>query len=105
MTRFASPCNCHSPPFVTQDVTGNNLFEGGFLGLDNVSPFDRSTMNGMHGARLQQAVSGGAAGATRAHVRARGALSPRTHASHRWCPRFPAQSPAGRDGVDGHVRG
>jgi hypothetical protein len=24
------------------DTTGNNLFEGGFLGLDNVGPFDRS---------------------------------------------------------------
>jgi hypothetical protein len=25
-----------------KDVNGNNLFEGGFLGLDNVGPFDRS---------------------------------------------------------------
>ncbi|HEV7707356.1 MAG TPA: glucosidase [Asanoa sp.] len=25
-----------------KDVTGNNVFEGGFLGLDNVGPFDRS---------------------------------------------------------------
>jgi len=25
-----------------KDSTGNNLFEGGFLGLDNVGPFDRS---------------------------------------------------------------
>ncbi len=27
-----------------QDVTGSNLFEGGFLGLDNIGPFDRSHM-------------------------------------------------------------
>lgn len=45
-----------SPTPCPQDVTGNSLFEGGFLGMDNVSPFDRSTMNGMHGARLEQAV-------------------------------------------------
>jgi hypothetical protein len=25
-----------------KDITGNNVFEGGFLGLDNVGPFDRS---------------------------------------------------------------
>jgi hypothetical protein len=27
-----------------QDPEGNNLFEGGFLGLDNIGPFDRSGM-------------------------------------------------------------
>ncbi len=27
-----------------QDSEGNNLFEGGFLGLDNIGPFDRSHM-------------------------------------------------------------
>jgi hypothetical protein len=27
-----------------QDAEGNNLFEGGFLGLDNIGPFDRSHM-------------------------------------------------------------
>ncbi len=26
-----------------KDSTGNNVFEGGFLGLDNIGPFDRST--------------------------------------------------------------
>ncbi len=25
-----------------EDVWGNNLFEGGFLGLDNIGPIDRS---------------------------------------------------------------
>src|SRR5580704_2617170 len=25
-----------------KDVEGNNVFEGGFLGLDNIGPFDRS---------------------------------------------------------------
>jgi mannosylglycerate hydrolase MGH1-like protein len=27
-----------------KDVEGNNLFEGGFLGLDNIGPFDRSRL-------------------------------------------------------------
>src|SRR5262249_45202821 len=27
-----------------EDADGSNLFEGGFLGLDNISPFDRSNM-------------------------------------------------------------
>jgi hypothetical protein len=27
-----------------KDSEGNNLFEGGFLGLDNIGPFDRSTL-------------------------------------------------------------
>src|SRR6202012_4754058 len=27
-----------------QDVEGGNLFEGGCLGLDNIGPFDRSTL-------------------------------------------------------------
>ena len=27
-----------------KDASGNNLFEGGFLGLDNIGPFDRSTL-------------------------------------------------------------
>ena len=27
-----------------KDAEGNNLFEGGFLGLDNIGPFDRSTV-------------------------------------------------------------
>ena len=25
-----------------KDADGNNVFEGGFLGLDNIGPFDRS---------------------------------------------------------------
>ena len=25
-----------------KDAEGNNVFEGGFLGLDNIGPFDRS---------------------------------------------------------------
>jgi hypothetical protein len=28
-----------------KDAFGDNLFEGGFLGLDNIGPFDRSTMH------------------------------------------------------------
>jgi hypothetical protein len=36
-----------------KDSEGNNLFEGGFLGLDNIGPFDRS--NGLpSGGRLEQ---------------------------------------------------
>ncbi|MGH9122463.1 MAG: MGH1-like glycoside hydrolase domain-containing protein, partial [Acidimicrobiales bacterium] len=27
-----------------EDPTGNNIFEGGFLGLDNIAPFDRSKL-------------------------------------------------------------
>jgi hypothetical protein len=36
-----------------KDEAGNNLFEGGFLGLDNIGPFDRSTLP--IGGRLEQA--------------------------------------------------
>jgi hypothetical protein len=36
-----------------EDVDGNNLFGGGFLGLDNISPIDRSHLP--EGARLEQA--------------------------------------------------
>jgi hypothetical protein len=36
-----------------KDAQGNNVFEGGFLGLDNVGPFDRSAML-PHGVRLEQ---------------------------------------------------
>ena len=36
-----------------QDADGNNLFGGGFLGLDNISPLDRSNL--ADGARLEQA--------------------------------------------------
>jgi hypothetical protein len=35
------------------DPEGNNVFEGGFLGLDNISVFDRSD-GAAHGARLEQ---------------------------------------------------
>lgn len=41
-----------------EDSTGNNIFEGGFLGLDNIGVFDRSRpVPGMHGAggMLEQA--------------------------------------------------
>jgi len=34
-----------------EDREGNNLFEGGFLGLDNIGPFDRSKLTG---ATLEQ---------------------------------------------------
>jgi len=36
-----------------EDVEGDNLFEGGFLGLDNISIIDRSALH--QGERLQQA--------------------------------------------------
>ncbi len=36
-----------------QDATGSNLFEGGFLGLDNIGPLDRSHLPA--GSTLQQA--------------------------------------------------
>ena len=36
-----------------QDADGNNVFGGGFLGLDNISPIDRSNLP--EGARLEQA--------------------------------------------------
>ena len=36
-----------------QDPDGNNLFGGGFLGLDNISPIDRSHLP--PGLRLEQA--------------------------------------------------
>jgi len=36
-----------------QDADGNNVFGGGFLGLDNISPLDRSNL--AEGTRLEQA--------------------------------------------------
>ena len=36
-----------------KDPHGNGLFEGGFLGLDNVGAFDRS-QPGFSGVRLEQ---------------------------------------------------
>jgi len=36
-----------------RDVDGNNLFDGGFLGLDNIGPFNRS--EGLGSGRLEQA--------------------------------------------------
>ena len=36
-----------------EDADGNNVFGGGFLGLDNISPLDRSNL--ADGARLEQA--------------------------------------------------
>jgi len=36
-----------------KDTLGDNIFEGGFLGLDNIGPFDRSTML-PHGEVLEQ---------------------------------------------------
>jgi len=35
-----------------EDAEGNNLFEGGFLGLDNIGPIDRSHLP--PGAVLEQ---------------------------------------------------
>ncbi|TMC50623.1 MAG: glucosidase [Chloroflexi bacterium] len=36
-----------------KDAEGNNVFEGGFLGLDNIGPMDRSAMLPMAGRLLQ----------------------------------------------------
>lgn len=36
-----------------RDLDGNNIFDGGFLGLDNIGPFNRS--EGLGGAKLEQA--------------------------------------------------
>ena len=36
-----------------RDVNGNNMFDGGFLGLDNIGPFDRSNMQSNGGALEQ----------------------------------------------------
>ncbi len=36
-----------------QDAEGNNVFEGGFLGMDNIGPFDRSSVS--DDVRLEQA--------------------------------------------------
>ncbi len=38
-----------------KDVEGRNAFQGGFLGMDNISVFDRSHPNLMDGHRLEQA--------------------------------------------------
>jgi hypothetical protein len=40
-----------------KDTEGNNVFEGGFLGLDNIGPFDRSTLPA--GFHLEQADGSG----------------------------------------------
>ena len=37
-----------------KDASGNNIFEGGFLGLDNISVFDRTQMQ-LNGGLLEQA--------------------------------------------------
>ena len=36
-----------------KDAEGNNVFEGGFLGLDNIGPFDRSAILPVHGTLEQ----------------------------------------------------
>jgi hypothetical protein len=38
-----------------KDAEGNNIFEGGFLGMDNIGVFDRSNTRLPDGARLEQA--------------------------------------------------
>jgi len=38
-----------------KDAEGNNIFEGGFLGMDNIGLFDRSNTQLPNGARLEQA--------------------------------------------------
>ena len=38
-----------------KDEEGNNIFEGGFLGMDNIGLFDRSNTQLPNGARLEQA--------------------------------------------------
>ena len=62
-----------------EDADGNNLFEGGFLGLDNIGPIDRSHLP-----------VGGIAGAVRRH-RLDGVLRP-GHGRHRGRARTAAAS-------------
>jgi len=38
-----------------KDAEGNNIFEGGFLGMDNIGLFDRSNTHMADGGRLEQA--------------------------------------------------
>ena len=38
-----------------KDAEGNNIFEGGFLGMDNIGVFDRSNVRLPDGGRLEQA--------------------------------------------------
>src|SRR6201995_1274780 len=38
-----------------KDAEGNNIFEGGFLGMDNIGLFDRSNTDLPDGSRLEQA--------------------------------------------------
>jgi len=38
-----------------KDMEGNNIFEGGFLGMDNIGVFDRSNVHLPNGGRLEQA--------------------------------------------------
>jgi hypothetical protein len=38
-----------------KDAEGNNIFEGGFLGMDNIAVFDRSNVRLPDGGRLEQA--------------------------------------------------
>jgi hypothetical protein len=38
-----------------KDMEGNNIFEGGFLGMDNIGVFDRSNVHLPDGGRLEQA--------------------------------------------------
>jgi hypothetical protein len=38
-----------------KDAEGNNIFEGGFLGMDNIGVFDRSNTDLPNGSRLEQA--------------------------------------------------
>ena len=44
-----------------KDREGNNLFEGGFLGLDNIGVFDRSNRSGSARATRLTCVLGGSA--------------------------------------------
>ncbi len=44
-----------------EDVNGSNLFEGGFMGLDNIGPFDRSHLP-VHGLLEQSDATGWMAG-------------------------------------------
>ena len=65
-----------------EDRTGSNLFEGGFLGLDNIGPIDRSHLP--VGGTLEQSDATGCDGFLRArNVRHRRCLAPHRSAAHR----------------------
>ena len=76
-----------------EDAEGNNLFEGGFLGLDNIGPIDRSHLP--VGGILEQAdATGWMAFYAMAMTRSpRSCTGPRTGRATTWCSSSSSTSP------------